>query len=406
MTILAYFIFYLICALNVLYGIKKKKSNALYTAAFIVMFILMTFNYQGPDIGVYRAAYALIGKAPDLFTAINSTYMEYGYAALMFFGCKLGLNFYAFRIVLNIVCLLLFSSVIRFYKANPNFIVGLYMAYLFFIDTVQLRNFIIQFIILFATRYLLQKSFFSIFKYILCIAIAGSIHTISWLFLILLLVRFVKTNGYQLIFAAVAVMFILCVVLQPVLPQIINFIAKLIDRGSSYFQTSIKYGIWFVMALYMLGLVPLYWHKNKITDAETKKQITFFLKIKIIMGLFLPLCFINNNFNRIYRNFVVLDTIGLALLYENLKAHTEPKRVVLAAQLFLTGGWLVTDMIRYRGLNIIGLIMKCNLLFSKVELVDLTQYLVVTAICLLIALAIRKVFSSRREPYKEILKCV
>ena len=74
-----YLIFYTICIVNIACGLQKRKSRALYAGAFVVMFILMTFNFDGPDIGNYIATYDSIGRAPNLGVAIGSTYMESGY---------------------------------------------------------------------------------------------------------------------------------------------------------------------------------------------------------------------------------------------------------------------------------------------------------------------------------------
>ncbi|MCX4362011.1 MAG: EpsG family protein [Clostridia bacterium] len=406
MTTIAYLIFYLICALNIVWGIRKRKSNALYAVALVVVFILMTFNYFGPDIEVYRLTYELVGNSSNLKSAFAATYMEKGYTFLMFCASKMGLNFYAFRIILTFVCLILFTSSIKYYKVNPNIIIGLYMSYIFFFDTIQLRNCIIQFIILFATRYLLDKSKLSIIKYIICISIAGSIHVLSWLFLSLLLIKIVKTKiGYQRIFLLAASLFVICLLIQPILPQIIDAIVKFLKRGSGYFDGTISYGFWAVMALHMLGLIPLYWYNNKITNETSKAKINLILKIEIIVGLFLPFCFINNNFNRIFRNILVLDTIGLTLLYENLKKSTEANDVTLAALLLLVGGWLGTDLLRYEAKKIIGSVMEYNLIYTHINLGEIGQYFIVILICLFISFAVKKMLSFHKEQHKKEIKC-
>lgn len=406
MTIIAYLTFYLICVLNIIWGIRKKKNNALYAVALIVIFILMTFNYDGPDIEVYRLTYGLVGESTSLQGAISATYMEKGYAFIMYCANKIGLDFYSFRIILTFVCLTLFTSSIRYYKVNPNFIIGLYMAYLFFFDTIQLRNCIIQFIILFATRFLFGKSKLSIVKYIICIAVAGSIHTLSWLFLSLILIRFIKTKlGYQRIFIFATGLFVMCILLRPVLPQIVDELAKILKRGSGYFSGTLRFNYFIVMALHMLGLVPFYLYRHKVTNEETKSKITFIMKVDIIIGVFLPLCFINSNFNRIFRNIIILDTVGLTLLYENLKKNTEANDVTLAAQILLVGGWLATDIFRNREVNIISFAMEYNLIYTHINLSDIGRYIVVIMVCLFMIFAVKKILSFYKGQHKKEIKC-
>ena len=82
MDILVYVIFYLICALNIVWGVKKRRSNLLSAAALIIMFLLISFNYYGPDVEVYANTYKAVGEANGLRAALNATYMEKGYAFL------------------------------------------------------------------------------------------------------------------------------------------------------------------------------------------------------------------------------------------------------------------------------------------------------------------------------------
>lgn len=402
-----YIIFYLICTLNIFWGIRKKKSNALYGIAMAVIFVLMTFNFDGPDIGVYRTAYEEVGEASGLQNALNATYMERGYAFLMFSANKIGLDFYAFRIFISIICLALFASTIKFYKVNPNFIIGLYMVYIFFFDTIQLRNCIIEFIILYATRYLYKRSdVVSIFKYIICIAVAGTIHTLSWLFLSLLFLSFFKNlRDYKSLFIISASMFVACVLLQPVFPKIVDMLVKLLRRGSGYFSSTIRFGYWAVMALNMIALIPLYLYRKKVTNEEAKNKIDFIMKIEIVTGLFIPLAFINNNFNRIFRNILILDTIGLTVLYENLKKHTEANDITLSAQILLVGGWFATDLLRYEAPKIIGSVFDYNLFYMRFNTANILQYAMIIVVCLSIIFVIKKLFPNTGEQKKKELKC-
>ena len=280
------------------------------------------------------------------------------------------------------------------------------MSYLFFFDTIQFRNFIAQFIILFATRYLFDKSGISTVKYIFCIAIAGSMHTLSWLYLSLLLIKFVRTKiGYQRIFGIATFIFILCILLQPVLPKIVDILSNILKRGSGYLNGTLRFNYLVVMVLHLLGFAPLYLYRNKIANEEAKAKIILVMKAEIIVGLFLPLCFFNSNFNRVFRNILILDTIGLTLLYENLKKNTESNDVTLAAQLLLVVGWLGTDLYRNREGNIIDAIFKYNLIYNHIELSDIWQYFIVIIICLSIILAFKKILSLQRDHKKKEIKC-
>lgn len=402
MSIFNYLLFYLICALNIIWGIKKKKSNALCFGALLIIFVLMTFNYYGPDIEVYVKTYELVGKAPSLSSAFDSTYMEQGYVVLMFLANKMSLDFYAFRIVITLICLALFMSAIKYFKVNPNFIIGLYMVHLFFFDTIQFRNFIVQFIILFAIRYLFRKSCFSMFKYIFCVAVAGSIHVVAWIYLSLLLVRFLnKQRTYNRVLALSLLIFLSSILLRPLFPQILNLISRVVNRGAGYLSNSSRISYIIVMAFYLLSLMVLYSYRNKLL---VKTKINEIIKIKIVIGLFLSLCIIDGSFYRIFRNLFLLDMIGMALLYNGMKSRTKASDIVLSSQFVFVGGWLAFDLIRNSKMDIIGDIMKYNLLPGNIDVSIVLRYLSIVIILLFIIVAVKFLITARK-PHKRRLIC-
>lgn len=144
---------------NIVIGFFKRKSAFLFSVTLVLIFILMAFNYDGPDINAYMNAYNEWFDSNG--NVIFDGFMEPGYQFLMIIGRKIGLSFFAFRTILTIVCLFLFINIIKYYKANGNLVIGFYMLYLFFFDAIQIRNFIAQLIILFAIRFIFDKSLLS-----------------------------------------------------------------------------------------------------------------------------------------------------------------------------------------------------------------------------------------------------
>ncbi|MDE6666802.1 MAG: EpsG family protein [Clostridia bacterium] len=394
MTMIMYFIFFLTASINFIYGVVKKKNLILYGFSLVIIFLLMTFNFDGPDVVVYKLAYEIVGKTPS--TAYETTYMEWGYTSLMILGNKIGLNFFAFRIILSFICLSLFCSSIKYYKANGNLIIGLYMLYLFFFDAIQLRNCISQFIILFATRYLSKKSWGSTLKYILCVVIAAGFHKISWLYITFLLINVSqKEKFFKNLFVFVIALFLLCVIAKPVFLQLVNMAAGIIGHGSNYLHGTIAYGFWIVLALHLIGIIPLYLFKNGVKDDGVRANIEIIIKLNIILCLFLPLTLLNNNFNRIFRNNMILTQIGVALMYSHSNKSSNSSKAAMGSLILLTGGWLVSDMMRYEVAKIISPIIENNLIFASNSLADIVLYIAVTAICLLLTFVAFKVKSNR-----------
>lgn len=373
MAVLTYLIFYILAFLNIILGIAKKRNKALYTTAFIVLFILMTFNYEGPDIGVYMAEYKTVSNSSKPFQAV---YMEWGYTLLTILGGKIGLDFFAFRAVLSIIILCLFSNTIKYYKAQGNLIIGVYMLYLFIFDTIQIRNCVVQFIVLFATRYLFQKSNLSTLKFLICIAIAGSIHTLAFVYISLILIKlFRKQSFYKYLFIFSMALFGIFVVLQPLLPQIATVISKFLSRGTDYLSGTIKIGWLIVFLLYILGLFTLYSCKSKVTNIRSKAVIDTIIKVNIILGLFLPFTFFNNNFNRIFRNNIILTLIGLSLIYK-YSSSANHRKASLCAFILINAGWIYSDIFaRYEISTLINPIFESNLIINGLAASNILLYL-------------------------------
>ncbi|MDE6075131.1 MAG: EpsG family protein [Clostridia bacterium] len=359
----------------------------------------MTFNCDGPDFNAYRSTYDIIGNAKaDVY---HATYMEWGYTTLMILGNKIGLDFFAFRIILSFICLWLFCSTIKHYKANGNLIIGLYMIYLFFFDTIQIRNCISQFIILFATRFLFKKSWVATLKYIVCVAVAAGFHTISWVYLSFLLIKLSnKKSFYRNLSIFAGALFVVSVLIKPVLPQIVNYVVKLIGHGEGYLQGSIFIGYWIVLAIHLIGMIPLYVFRNGVKDKAALANIDNILKVNIVLCLFLPLTLLNNNFNRIFRNNMILTQIGLVLMFARSNKNSRSSKAALGSLILLNAGWFVSDILmRYEITNIISPIMEKNLIFNLTSSANIVQYILITVLCLFV-LFIAKILTSK-EPVRQ-----
>ena len=153
-------LFYGVATINFVISAIRKKSNFFAGMAYFTIFILMTYNSGGPDIANYINGYinSLVG---------NTGFGEGGFNLLMKLGNILHLSFYSFRAVLTIVCLLLLHHTIKFYNANENSVISLYMLFLFFMDTIQIRNFVVEIIFIYSTRFLIQDKAFNSLKYII-----------------------------------------------------------------------------------------------------------------------------------------------------------------------------------------------------------------------------------------------
>jgi len=394
--ILSALIFYAIAVLNIAFGIKKKNSKVLYVLALLIIFLLMTFNSDGPDIYNYFEAYDTWIDSEGKI--VKAGYMEWGYTFLMACFKGAGLDFISFRIVLTIVCLLLFTNTIKYYKANGNLVLGFYMTYLFFFDTIQLRNCVMQFILLFASRYLFQKSFSSTVKYLLFILIASSVHIVALFNLLFLIIKFSDKKSYYKNICLIATgLFLICIVIQPYLPQIANWLLQFIKRGSSYLEINVKLGYLVILVLHLIGLVALCAFRGAVkSNGEAKANIDNIIKVNIVLCLFMPLMFINSNFYRIFRNNIILTMIGLTLIYNNSERQSASDGVI-ASLILLNIGWFIRDMFIKNDIKLIVYpIFSGNLLFDFTQTINMTEWVIVTAASLLL-ITVYEIYKENRK---------
>lgn len=391
-------LFYSIAVLNIIAGISKKHVKLFYGLALAVIFLFMTFNCAGPDISGYMSAYDQWINSEGVI--VHKGHMEWGYMMLMSVCRRIGLDFFSFRIILSLLCLGLMVSTINYYKVNPNFVVGLYMTYLFFFDTIQLRNCVAEFILLFATRYLFKKSFLATVKYIILVLLAWGFHTIALFSLLLLLFKISdKKIYYRCITVLSVLMFAVCVILQPVLPQIANWLLQFITRGSSYLEINVEIGYLVILILQLVGFIPLYLCRRAVKNNKAvRKNVDNIFKINIILFLFMPLMFINSNFYRIYRNYILLTIIGLTLIYGNSKARTSSGGFAAIALLLLNIGWFIRDMIIKNDIKvIINPIFDGNIITNFTQTVNAGEWIAVAAVAVVVFAIFRFLYTEHTK---------
>lgn len=317
---------------------------------------------------------------------------------LNFCFSKINLGFFAFRSVLTILGLLLICSTIKYYKVNPNVVIGLYMAHLFFMDTIQMRNFLAECIVLFSTRYLVQTSKISYLKYVMGIFFASFFHVIAWFYLVLLAVKFFKKAiAYNIIFIIAIAIFAMCYLFRSPLQWLVQLAVQIMDRGYAYEEdvSGIIFSPLIALGTQCIAVLPLYLYKNEVNNIDARKKLEFIYRLEIVMFLLLPTNCITSSFNRLFRNLLILDTIGLSLLYENVIMKTGKKSACIF-QILLVGGWLVVDLYRDTATKIMGMILEYNLFAMPISTRETVQCMIIIAFSLLLIFLIKRFLQQRK----------
>ncbi len=396
-----YGLFYTVAFLNIIIGVCRKQNVFCYMTAFVIIFMIMTFNYDGADVKSYISTY---DNLFDTSGQIVESHMEKGYLLLMYICRKLGMSFFSFRIVVSIISLSLFANILRYFKVNRNLILGFYMIYLFYFDVIQIRNCIAQFIILFSIRFLLDATRrYSIIKFLIGIFIAASFHSIALFYLPLLVIKFIKNEAFfKFVFIASLLLFLAACTFHSYVPIIANWLLSFIKRGSSYLDADVNLGHLVVFCIYAFTGISLnIVRKKSVKGSPTRRQLDGIVKIHIILSLYLSLLLLDSNFYRIVRNVLILSMIGIALHYKSKQSNQSKSVMAFSMLLLINLAWIVRDLILKNTLDAVKMLFEYNLVFNMPFAISLNECVTMLLGCAIILFII---FSRENFLYKRITK--
>lgn len=321
----------IIISLNVICGIKKELQKSkkfclgtiklnvepadLLTLVLVITLVIIAINTINiPDIDAYKIFYS--GR--------NNT-IEIGYVFLEKIFNKAGCDFYFFRGVIIVASFILLWIGLEKLQINGNIAFALFAIFPYEYDIIQLRNFFALAIVIFS----LQFIFFYVSKkriliYIVLILIATSIHSLSIIYLILIFSnQFITEKKWirqllTLIFCLILVISIAFknnVLIQNILTKL--FYSFNSDKASAYITGNIGWGFlsfWIMHGVFLLCAYIL--KKGRYNFETDKKQMVVeqLFWTDLIIACTFPLCIMNVNFFRIYRNLFILNYGQLGML--------------------------------------------------------------------------------------------
>ncbi len=317
------FIFLIIVCLNIIVGIKNKRNNVLLFLTYALILVLSALNTDGPDFYNYFNDYLLSAQGEHKIA-------ETGFFAISWMFNKVNLDYFMFRIIVVGVCLLLIRSTVGYFNGNENLVLGLYMGYLLFMDTIQIRNFILEAVFIFSLRYLFVNKKFNTLKYIICIFIASGFHRIAVVYLLLLLMKIKindRTYKYGLLLSISV--FVIFMFDRSLLVAAINGVVNLLNIKSGYYvSTSTQLSFLPFVGLYLFEIfVIAYYGKKTMGKSSDKKLVKRLLQCCIVFSFLLPLLLINLNFLRLFRNLYIIKYIVLSRIIGKLNKKSESRQL-------------------------------------------------------------------------------
>lgn len=302
---------------------NKKISTTIF---LIYLWILLAFGYDNPDFLNYSNMY-------KYFSVVNRnlTISNFGFQILCRIFYNLGLNYQQFLVIeASAICIMLGSFVIK-NCLNPFACVILFFIYPFIIETTQIRNcFAAMLMITAISMYVNNNGSKSYFLMVMFLVLSFSIHFSYAAFLILFLIPFMKKK--YLLFWVMMIFF-----LQLILFTNINRIALLITNQNQilrYLGRSVSIEtMLFLVAYFLIMYFPVYFINKYINQwfiagTKLKKLAETVVKVNILMLVFIPYCFITNDFMRFFRSIFILNYCVLINAYY-LNKNMVVKRIKL-----------------------------------------------------------------------------
>ncbi|PKM90622.1 MAG: hypothetical protein CVU85_00245 [Firmicutes bacterium HGW-Firmicutes-10] len=317
---------------------RKSKLFSLYIFIFFVIIFglnnhhLGYSDYYNMDFENYYTAY--LSSANQ----ISPRNMEIGFKIVMYISNLLGLSLNSFRFIIGLFGFSLIFITIKKYSSYPNYVLSLYLIYPFINDVIQIRNFIAASIVIFSIRYLLEDKKGNLLKYALFVFLASLFHISSLFYLVLILVKYLKTRHFlNLILIVLPTLIILAYT------SFYPFLVSRITSNQKVLMYLSRRTTWGLIIVY--GTIFMMFGVHYILNREAKKSLigenklrpgidegslvdkmTFYdilLRINtLILLLSLPLLIYDFNYIRLYRNILPLNYIVYvdAIMYRRIPA--------------------------------------------------------------------------------------
>lgn len=299
---------------------KYIRIEDVFCLAFMI--VLMGGRTTGPDWEVYEHIYRI-----DLFTK------DIGFGYFILLCKKLGFTLYQTRLFIAFVGITLIYITARKFL-DRRYIKWFYLFYFicpYFLDSIQLRNFLGMSIFIFATPLLLENNLKNSIKFLLLIIVAGLMQKTCFIYIFCVFIKkidrikFLKYVGTLMLVASVLVGVNKSIV-AGIGNMLLSLISDSLEGVASFLTISTNYG-WIIpwsetaLSIMSIWLINKYVSFSINIDTRDKKivEITYLMNLATIAVF--PLYVLSTNFFRIGRNLQVLNVIVFCVFLKNLKSN-------------------------------------------------------------------------------------
>lgn len=348
---MTYFLGIILLYLNLLFALNKKHSKILTILLIIFLWVLFWGNYQNPDYNNYLRSYNEIAflDAP----IINHSGSEFGFRFLMKLGSLFNISYNGFIMIISAMGFMLIYSTVTKFTENLNYVFLLYFLTPFFLDVVQVRNFLAMAILIFSTRYLFYEDTKNNIKFLISILLATTIHYSAILYLPMVFIN--KTDKKKIVKFIVLISIVLSISTlfldKNILPVIAGLAYKISNNKKivKWFESRTRYGYILFFAMHfinflMISITKKYannnlenkdglqgYDKNEINNYYKFVELVYW--INVYAFAFFPFYIIASTFTRLMRNLLLLNYIAFSITSDSFK-HGDYKKILFNLEIF------------------------------------------------------------------------
>lgn len=310
----------------------NRKSKLICTCLFILMLILMGFNYNNADYNMYNVLFIKYGISDIL----SNTEILFQLLCKLFYNIN---NKYQFFLVFySAFGLLLMYITIRKESKNPALVAILYFLFSFFLDSIQIRHFMASAIVCYGLTYLLKDNCTKkdLIRYLMLNIIAIGFHYMAIFYLLFLLVpKLSSKNLKNTLLKIVLPTFIFSIIINSkIFIKLLTLIIP-ISKVDAYFLSGDwkvnKIATIIIILIQFIPLIILWFSKKYFGNNNTILKKTIIMNILLIIVV--PFYFYTVEFGRIFRGIVIIDYIALTNLIN--KENKQNNLVLLILSILL-----------------------------------------------------------------------
>lgn len=365
-----YIITSIVVAANICNSFLKKHIQLISWSLILLLCVLMGTNTRNPDYYNYRLMFML-----------KKSTIEFGFTSLIYLFRSIGLNYHAFRLFLTILGFVLIHHTVKKVTDRPSFFYILYMIYPFFLDAVQIRNFVAMAILIFAFPFLMKTDVKSKFYYILLIFLATSMHIMSLVYLLFLLIEPIQksTKFARIYFIIVMILGLVSLnraLFESIVEGVIRLLAMIYPQIGYYGDISTRYGFliyWGIQIGFTMLLKILIDQMRNANDIDILKErkdwmirfseVVFYANL--ISMIFLPTYVIHTLYFRFFRNLIPLNFLVLIGGLSQFKFSKKTQVSLIGAFLFLAFALVFIEVFLYYRSEIVDAIFNHSWLIPR-----------------------------------------